>query len=251
MKPPGCKSDAECLPVAPKDAETGLVLVRMVRAHFRLRRWVKDEYLEALAKHPARKVRLHLIRDILKNWRTSLPPAIGILYHDPDPVVRARACDIGCQRDDRAGRKEFLKGLVHPQAEVRAATTLYAGSCVEKTSRQVRERVRQEADLAVALLMLQALPVAPEPLVVQRAVKALFDPCPIVRFLAGRLLRNAEALPKDEVKQALAREPNVVLKEQLVDLLGGGGLPPSARHRLQIWLQFETGENSTGPKRSR
>ena len=99
--------------------------------------------------------------------------------------------------------------------------------------------------------MLQALPVAPEPLVVQRAVKALFDPCPIVRFLAGRLLRNAEALPKEEVKQALAREPNVVLKEQLVDLLGGGGLPSSARHRLQIWLQFETGENSTGPKRSR
>jgi hypothetical protein len=86
--------------------------------------------------------------------------------------------------------------------------------------------------------MLQALPAAPEPLVVQRAAKALFDPCPIVRFLAGRLLRSTEALPEKEVKQALAREPNVALKEQLVDLLGRGGLPPGARHRLQIWLQF-------------
>jgi hypothetical protein len=251
MKPPGCPNDAECLPVAPKDAEAGLVLVRMVRAHLRLRRWVKDEYLEALARHPSRKVRLHLVRDILKNWRMSLPPAIGILYRDSDPVVRARACDIGCQREDRTGREEFLKGLMHPQAEIRAATILYAGSCVEKASLQVRKRVREEADLTVALLMLQALPTAPEPLVVRRAIKALFDPCPIVRFLAGRLLQNAEMLPKEEVKQALAREPNVVLKEQLVDLLGRGGLPPSARHRLQIWLQFETGENSPGPKSSR
>ncbi len=251
MKPPGCRNGAECRPVGPKDTEAGLVLVRMVRAHLRLRRWVKDEYLEALARHPARQVRLHLVRDILKNWRSGLPPALGILYHDPDPVVRARACDIGCQREDRAGREEFLKRLMHPRAEIRAATIMYAGSCVEKSSRQVREHVRQEADLAVVLLMLQALPVAPEPLVAQRVVKALFDPCPIVRFLAGRLLRNAKSLPTEAVKQALAREPNVALKEQLVDLLGRGGLPPSARHRLQIWLQFDRGENSSEPKSSR
>jgi hypothetical protein len=72
-----------------------------------------------------------------------------------------------------------------------------------------------------------------------------------VRFLAGRLLRNAKSLPTEAVKQALAREPNVALKEQLVDLLGRGGLPPSARHRLQIWLQFDRGENSSEPKSSR
>jgi hypothetical protein len=251
MKPPGCKSGAECLPVAPRDTRTGLVLVRMSRAHLRLRRWVKDECLEALARHPAREVRLHLVRDILRIWRGDLPPAIGILYHDADPVVRARACDIGCQREDRAARGQFLKGLTHPRVEIRAATVLYAGRCVEKASLQVRRHLRREADPAVALLILQALPAAPESLVNPRAAEALFDPCPIVRFLAARLLRNAETLPEKEVKQALAREPNVVLKEQLVDLLGRGGLPPGARHRLQIWLQFKEEPQSNSQKTGR
>lgn len=251
MKPPGCKSGAECLPVAPRDTRAGLALVRMARAHLRLRRWVKDEYLEALARHTDRQVRLHLVRDILKNWRGNLPPAVGILYRDPDPVVRARACDIGCQREDRAGREQFLEGLKHPRAEVRAATALYARSCVERASLQVRRHLRREDDPAVALLMLQALPSAPESLVNQRAAKALFDPCPIVRFLAAKLLWNAGTLPEEAVKRALAREPNVVLKEQLAELLGRGGPPPGTRHRLQIWLQFPTGENSSGPKSSR
>ncbi len=251
LEPPGCENGAGCLPVAPKDTRTGLVLVRMTRAHLGLRRWVKDGYLEALARHPAREVRLRLVRDILKNWRGDLPPAAGILYTDTDPVVRAQACDIGCQREDRAGRKQFLEGLAHPRAEIRAATVLYAGHCVEKAGLQVRQRLRREDHPAVALLILQALPAAPGALVEPRAVKALFDPCPIVRFLAGRLLRNLEALPQEEVKRALAREPNLVLKEQLVDLLGRGGLPPGARHRLQLWLQFPSGENSSGPKSSR
>jgi hypothetical protein len=251
MKPPGCKSDSECLAVAPKDTQAGLVLVRMLKAHRRLRRWVKDEHLQALARHPSRQVRLHLVGDILKNWRGELPTVVGILYRDPDPVVRARICNIGCQRDDRMGREEFLKGLAHPRAEIRAATVLYAGSCVEKADLQVRRRLRVETDPAVALLMLQALPVAPEPLVLQRAGKALFDPCPVVRFLAGKLLKNTKALPEKEVKRALAREPNVALKEQLVDLLGRGGPQRGGSPRLQIWLQFDTGENSSGPKRSR
>jgi hypothetical protein len=251
MKPPGCQKESECLPVAPKNTQAGLVLVRMLKAHRRLRRWVKDEHLDALARHPSRQVRLHLVGDILKNWRGELPPAVGILYHDPDPVVRARACNIGCQRDDRFGREEFLKGLAHARAEIRAATVLYAGSCVEKSGLQVRRRLRTEDDPAVALLMLQALPVAPEPLVLKRAGEALLDPCPIVRFLAGKLLRNAKELPTEEVKQALAREPNVALKEQLVNLLGSGGPQSAASPRLQIWLQFGTGENSSGPKRSK
>jgi hypothetical protein len=251
MKPPGCQKESECLPVAPRSAQAGLVLVRMLKAHRRLRRWVKDEHLEALARHPSRQVRLHLVGDILKNWRGDLPPVVGILYRDPDPVVRARTCNIGCQRDDRFGREEFLKGLAHARAEIRAATVLYAGSCVEKAGLQVRRHLRKEADPAVALLMLQALPVAPEPLVLKRAGKALLDPCPIVRFLAGKLLRNTKALPKEEVKRALAREPNVALKEQLVDLLGSGGPQSGSSPRLQIWLQFETGKNSPGPKSSK
>ena len=251
MKPPGCQKESECLPVAPKGTRAGLVLVRMLKAHRRLRRWVKDEHLDALARHPSRQVRLHLVGEILKNWRGELPPAVGILYRDPDPVVRARACNIGCQRDDRFGREEFLKSLAHTRAEVRAATVLYAGSCVEKSGLQVRRRLRTEADPAVALLMLQALPVAPEPLVLERAGKALLDPCPIVRFLAGKLLRNTKELPTAEVKQALAREPNIALKEQLVNLLGSGGPHSAASPRLQIWIQFETGENSPGPKSSK
>jgi len=128
---------------------------------------------------------------------------------------------------------------------------LYAGSCVEKADLQVRRRLRVETDPAVALLMLQALPVAPEPQVLQRAGKALFDPCPVVRFLAGKLLKNIKALPIKEINQALAREPNVALKEQLVNLLGRGGPQGGGSPRLQIWLQFGTGENSSGPKRSR
>jgi len=251
MKPPGCQSGSECPAVAPKDTQAGLVLVRMLRAHRRLRRWVKDEHLDALARHPSRQVRLHLVGDILKNWRGELPPAIGILYRDSDPVVHARACNIGCQRDDRTGREEFLKGLMHSRVEIRAATVLYAGSCVEKADLQVRRRLRVETDPAVALLMLQALPVAPEPQVLQRAGKALFDPCPVVRFLAGKLLKNIKALPIKEINQALAREPNVALKEQLVNLLGRGGPQGGGSPRLQIWLQFGTGENSSGPKRSR
>lgn len=251
MKPPGCHKESECQPVAPRDTRAGLVLVRMLKAHRLLRRWVKDEHLEALARHPSREVRLHLVRNILKNWRGDLPAAAGMLYRDPDPVVRARTCNIGCQRDDRNGREEFLKGLAHTRPEIRAATVLYAGSCVEKAGLQVRRHLHKEADPAVALLMLQALPVAPEPLVLQRAGKALLDPCPIVRFLAGKLLRNTKALPTEQIKEALAREPNVALKEQLVDLLGRGGPPRAASPRLQIWLQFETGENSSGPKSSR
>jgi hypothetical protein len=73
----------------------------------------------------------------------------------------------------------------------------------------------------------------------------------VVRFLAGKLLRNAEALPEKEIKQALAREPNVALKEQLVDLLGRGGPQSAGSTRLQIWIQFDIGKNSSGPKRSR
>jgi len=251
MKPPGCQKAAECQPVAPRDASAGLVLVRMLKAHRSLRRWVKDEHLEALARHPSRQVRLNLVGGILKNWRGDLPAVAGALYRDPDPVVRARACNIGCQRDDRYGREEFLKNLTHTRAEIRAATVLYAGSCVEKADLQVRRHLRVETEPAVALLMLQALPVAPEPLVLQRAGKALLDPCPIVRFLAGKLLRSIKKLPEKEIKQALAREPNVALKEQLVGLLGHGGRPAGASPRVQIWLQFDTGENSSAPKRSR
>ena len=251
MKPPGCRKESECPAVAPRDTAAGLVLVRMLKAHRRLRRWVKDDHLEALARHPSREVRLLLVGEILKNWRGDLPPVVGWLYRDVDPVVRARTCNIGCQRDDRMGREEFLKGLAHSRAEIRAATVLYAGSCVEKSSLQVRRSLRAESEPAVALLMLQALPVAPEPLVVTRAAEALLNPCPVVRFLAGKLLRNAEALPEKEIKQALAREPNVALKEQLVDLLGRGGPQRAGSTRLQIWLQFETGKNSSGPKSSK
>jgi hypothetical protein len=251
MKPPGCQKASECLPVAPRNTSAGLVLVRMLKAHRNLRRWVKEEHLEALARHPSRQVRLSLVGKILKNWRGELPSAVGILYRDPDPVVRARTCNIGCQRDDRFGREEFLKGLTNARAEIRAATVLYAGSCVEKADLQVRRRLREEADPAVALLMLQALPVAPERLVVERAGKALLNPCPVIRFLAGKLLKNTKALPEKEIKEALAREPNVALKEQLVDLLGRGGPQGSGSLRLQIWLQFEQESESASPNKGR
>jgi hypothetical protein len=87
----------------------------------------------------------------------------------------------------------------------------------------------------VAVLMLYALPAAPAELVNDRARDTLFDACPVIRFLTGRILGHVRSRPAKAIRQALDREPNPLLRDRLADLIDGS--ESAGRQRVQIWLQ--------------
>jgi hypothetical protein len=227
-----------CSPKVPAKLQEGLALVRMIHAQLRLRHWVREELLEALAKHPQRQVRLQLISRILSSRRGELPTAHGVLIRDRDPVVRARACNIGCQRSDRLSQKTFRADLRSRSPEVRAAALLYAGRCARNAGPRLLEDLPRETIPAVALLRLQSVPQAPDSLLARIAGDALLDSCPAVRFLAARLLWRAKERPIEKLKEAIAREPNPEYKHQLSDLLRPAGSLPASRHSMRLWLQY-------------
>ncbi len=234
LTPKDCQGD-DCVLVAPPGAAMGYALVRLVMAQIRLRRFVTDDVLDALARHETAGVRLRLVRDILPLWRQELPQAAGILLHDQDFQVRLICADLACQREDRRGREVFLEALSDDDPVQRAAAAVYAGSCVRRARLKVIAAAEKEKIPAVALLLLQALPAAPEDLLEELASGALLDACPVVRYLAVRLLGRMESPPTKKIGAALAREPNQVLKSRLRALLSGTHTPTTAS--LQLWLQ--------------
>jgi len=238
MNPADC-DQKECEVVAPKNVDEGFALLRMVKAQLRLRRYVKDDVLEALAKHPSSEVRLSLVREVLSRWRKKLPEIAAKLIKDPDLMVRSVTCNLGCQRGDRDSLISFIQDLKSPEPVVRAVAVLYAGSCVYNASREVVNAARREPVLEIAILMLQALPAAPDDLIINRATQALYDPCPSVRFLAGRLLTHVKEKPLKSVKDALAREPNPALRKQLANLLDDQANKQPLQQSLQLWLQLK------------
>jgi hypothetical protein len=233
----GCIEKNGCESKPPAGLVEGLVLLRLVRAQLDLRQWVREEVLTAIARHGSPRVRLGLITQILGRERSNLTGVQGILIRDPDPLVRAQACNIGCQRDNRDSLRSFITDLSNPAPEIRANAVLYAGDCVRKSKRAVRERLRAETDEEVALLMLQAMPVVSARALEHSAVPALFSACPATRYLAARTLGRVTERPIEKLREALAREPNIELREQLLDLLGDSANPPQAHHTLSLWLE--------------
>jgi len=238
MCPADCDKK-ECKVVVPKNVDEGLGLLRMVKAQLSLRRYVKDDVLEALAKHPSGEVRLSLVREVLSRWRKKLPAIAARLIKDPDLMVRSVTCNLGCQRGDRDSLLSFVQDLKSSDPVVRAVAVLYAGNCVYNASREVIEAARREPILEIAILMLQALPGAPDDLIINRATQALYDPCPTVRFLAARLLTHVKEMPIKPVKNALAREPNPALRRQLTSLLDDQNDRQPLHQSLQLWLQLK------------
>ncbi len=234
LTPEDCEG-SDCKLVAPRGAAKGYALVRLVMAQIRLRRFVKDDVLDALAKHETVGVRLRLVRDILPLWRHELPQAAGILLHDKNNQVRLISADLACQREDRRGREAFLEALSDSDPVQRASAVIYAGSCARHARLKVIAAAEREEIAAVALLMLQALPTAPDELVRQRALDALLDACPVVRYLAVRLLGRLEEPPKEKIIAVLPREPNQLIKKELSALLSGNHIPTTSS--LQLWLQ--------------
>lgn len=228
---------AEQIARVPAGVEPGLATVRMVWAHLRLRRWIRDGILEALARHPARMVRAQLLSRILDSRHQEMVPALRVLLCDPDPVVRARACNLGCQRDDRDSLRVFLSDLASARPVIQAAALVYARDCARWAARQVREAAVEEPDPLVALLMLEALPDPPAGLVEKRAGDELFNPCPARRFIAARLLGRFSERPAEVLRQALGRERDPALRAQLESLLDHPAAPPPARYEVRLWLQ--------------
>lgn len=221
----------------PPGVAEGLGVVRMVRAHLRLRRWIKDGVLEALARHPMRVVRMQLLSKVLDRRRQEMDESMRILLGDPDPVVRARACNLGCQREDRDSRRVFFDQLGSSRPAVRAAALIYSRACVRASSRRVRAVLADESEPLVVLLMLEALPDPPVELVAEQGAAELFHPCPARRFIAARLLGRLTERPLEMLRRALGRERDPALRAQLVALLDASDGPPPVRYKVQLWLQ--------------
>ncbi len=232
----GDQEEKECPLVAPVQAEAGHALVRMVRAHLRLHRRSRQGVLAALAGHPDRDVRLRLVDTILSRWQRGIPEGLTILVRDPDSLVRARAQQLGCERADWESLKAFRSDLRDPDVQVRANALIHARACARRAVPEVTAAARDEKNVALALLMLRTIPTPQTGLLLERAGPALFDPCPLVRYMAARLLFRLTEVPDELLQKALERESDPLLKQQLQELAGRSTLSPPRRTE-QLWIQ--------------
>jgi hypothetical protein len=233
-----------CRYIAPAGTEEGLAVLDMIIAHLRMRRWVSDEILDAMARHPASKVRLGLVRRILGRIRNKLPKVIDVLIQDQDPVVRAKACQIGCLREHKNSQIAFLAGLEDPKPENRVATVLHATGCAKRSRQRVIAAIEKEKNPLVAVLMLQSIPYKTDSFLIQTASQALSNPCPIVRFMAAKLLGRIEEKPEVLIRTAIENESDPILKKQLLWLLEAGLEPVVMPSSYQLWQQVEKKINS-------
>ncbi len=229
-----------CAFAPPAAAEAGHALVRMLKAQLRLRRSPKDGILDALAAHPDGRVRLRLVDSVLSRWRSGVPEGIERLVRDPDPLVRARAQQVGCLRDDWGALGAFRADLESEDPALLAQTLIHARACADRSVAQVTAAARRESSPILALVMLRAVPVQDPELVLRRAGPGLFDPCPLARYLSARLLGRLAEPPAELARRALAREPDPLIKRLLTGLASPGGAagPPPVE---QLWMQAAAG----------
>lgn len=228
--------EPHCSLVAPKGAAAGHALVRMLKAQLRLRRQPRTGVISALAAHPDASVRGRLLDTILARWNRGIPEGLYALIRDPDPQLRARAQQVGCDRGDWKSLHAFRTDLASPDIRVRASAMKFARACATRAWAEVEAAAASEPNPALAILMLRAIPVRSQELLYEKAAAGLFDPCPVVRYLSARLLFRIEQVPNDLLRQALERERDPLLKAQLNELRHRPGQPSSARVE-QIWIQ--------------
>lgn len=227
----------------PADVTAGHALVRMLRAQLRLRRGPRPGVLSALAAHPDRRVRLRLLDTVMVRWWFEVPEGLERLVRDPAVDVRGRAQQLGCQREVWPARQTFRADLRHPDPRVRASALVRARACAYWDPESVVAAARREPSPPLAMLMLRAVPVRDRRLLLERAGVGLFDPCPLVRYLAAGLLGRLDEVPPEPVRQALERERDPRIRRRLQALAAGRTAMPPVE---QIWVQFEGGLDAAG-----
>lgn len=240
------KADTQQQLQAPAGATAGHALVRMLRAQLRLRRGPRPGVLDALAAHPDPRVRLRLLDTVMVRWWFEVPEGLERLVRDPAPAVRGSAQQLGCQREVWPARRAFRADLRHPDPRVRASALVRARACAYWDPESVVAAARREPAAPLALLMLRAVPVHDRRLLLERAGVGLFDPCPLVRYLAAGLLGRLDEVPATLVEQALDRERDPRIRRRLEALAAGRVPRPPVE---QIWFQLEDGLDAAGARR--